>query len=168
MSCEEIFKYNWRMFFSDLLYFFVNSISCMVTYIDAFVIKRLSRWQWYCLAMRNTLFDILSPIRTDLQMQIFATSFDWPNHNWKWYWPEVAVVTFYCSITTISYVIVTVKMKNIWVFLHQWTLFSVTFLSAGNNRETKAAIEVNNGMHCLQKRIEKFPLMTVQHTVFLH
>ena len=27
-----------------------------------------------------------------------------------------------------------------------------------NNRETIAAIEVNNDMYCLQKRIEKFPL----------
>ena len=32
------------------------------------------------------------------------------------------------------------------------------FLSEVNNRETIAAIEVNNDTYCLQKRIEKFPL----------
>ena len=33
------------------------------------------------------------------------------------------------------------------------------FLSEVNNRETIAAIEANNDMHCLQTRIEKFPLI---------
>ena len=33
------------------------------------------------------------------------------------------------------------------------------FLSEVNYRETIAAIEANNDTYCLQKRIEKFPLM---------
>ena len=34
-----------------------------------------------------------------------------------------------------------------------------TFLSEVNNRETKAIIEATNGTYCLQKRIQKFPLV---------
>ena len=35
------------------------------------------------------------------------------------------------------------------------------FLSEVNNREKIAAIEANNHTYCLQKRIEKFPLIKV-------
>ena len=35
------------------------------------------------------------------------------------------------------------------------------FLSEANNRKTIAVIEANNGMFCLQKRIEKFSLSTI-------
>ena len=33
------------------------------------------------------------------------------------------------------------------------------FLSEVNNRETIVAIEMNNDTYCLQKRIEKYPLI---------